>query len=76
MNSTGNNSIRNCRHRHDTREESLPLRLQKYETMQLRASLADRPPYRKFLILVGLTLVFAVLLTGIGAWTRQRAFWC
>lgn len=35
--------------------------------MQLRASLADRPPYRKFLILVGLTLVFAVLLTGIGA---------
>lgn len=47
--------------------ESLPLRLQKYETMQLRASLADRPPYRKFLILVGLTLIFAVLLTGIGA---------
>ena len=54
--------------------ESLPLQLQKYETMQLRASLADRPPYRKFLILVGLTLVFAVLLTGIGAGLANALF--
>ena len=29
--------------------------------MQLRASLADRSPYRKFLIIVGLTLIGAVL---------------
>lgn len=35
--------------------------------MQLRAILSDRTPYRKFLILVGLTLIFAVLFTGIGA---------
>ena len=42
--------------------------------MQLRASLADRPPYRKFLILVGLTLVFAVLLTGIGAGLANALF--
>ena len=41
--------------------------LQKYEMMQLRASLADRPPYRKFLIIVGLTLIGAVLFTAIGA---------
>ena len=34
--------------------------------MQLRASLSDRPPYRKFLIIVGLTLIGAVLFTAIG----------
>lgn len=34
--------------------------------MQLRASLADRPPYRKFLIIVGLTLIGAVLFTALG----------
>lgn len=44
----------------------LSLSPQKYETMQLRASLSDRTPYRKFLIVVGLTLIGAVLFTAIG----------
>lgn len=42
--------------------------------MQLRASLADRTPYRKFLILVGLTLIFAVLFTGIGAGLAKSGY--
>lgn len=41
--------------------------VQKYKMMQLRASLSDRPPYRKFLIIVGLTLIGAVSFTAIGA---------
>lgn len=40
---------------------------QKYKTMQLRASLADLPPYRKFLVLVGLTMISSVTFTGLGA---------
>jgi len=35
--------------------------MQNYKSMQLRASLADRTPYRKFLIIVGLILIGAVL---------------
>lgn len=35
--------------------------------MQLRASLAELPPYRKFLVLVGLTMICSVLFTGLGA---------
>jgi uncharacterized protein len=34
--------------------------------MQLRASLSDRTPYRKFLIVVGLTLIGAVFFTALG----------
>ncbi|MBK9402810.1 MAG: CPBP family intramembrane metalloprotease [Bacteroidetes bacterium] len=42
--------------------------------MQIRACLADRPPYNKFLIIVGLTLVGAVLFTAIGATLSQLVF--
>lgn len=42
--------------------------------MQLRASLSDRPPYRKFLIVVGLTLIGAVLFTAIGSMLSQLLF--
>lgn len=35
--------------------------------MHLRASLADRPPYRKFLIIVGLVMIGSVLFTSIGS---------
>ena len=48
--------------------------LQKYETMQLRASLSDRTPYRKFLIVVGLTLIGAVFFTAIGTLLSQLIF--
>ena len=47
---------------------------QKYETMQLRASLSDRTPYRKFLIVVGLTLIGAVFFTDIGTLLSQLIF--
>ena len=47
---------------------------QKYETMQLRASLSDRTPYRKFLIVVGLTLIGAVFFTAIGTLLSQLIF--
>jgi phosphotransferase system glucose/maltose/N-acetylglucosamine-specific IIC component len=42
--------------------------------MQLRASLSDRTPYRKFLIVVGLTLIGAVLFTAIGTLLSQLIF--
>ncbi len=48
--------------------------VQKYKTMQLRASLADRPPYRKFLIIVGLTLIGAIIFSGIGAGLSKLLF--
>lgn len=52
----------------------LSLSPQKYETMQLRASLSDRTPYRKFLIVVGLTLIGAVLFTAIGTLLSNLLF--
>ncbi len=42
--------------------------------MQLRASLSERPPYRKFLIIVGLTLVGAVLFTALATLLCQALF--
>jgi membrane protease YdiL (CAAX protease family) len=42
--------------------------------MQLRASLSDRTPYRKFLIVVGLTLIGAVFFTAIGTMLSQLIF--
>ena len=52
----------------------LSLSPQKYETMLLRASLSDRTPYRKFLIVVGLTLIGAVLFTAIGSLLSNLLF--
>ena len=42
--------------------------------MQLRASLSDRTPYRKFLIVVGLTLIGAVFFTALGTLLSQLIF--
>ena len=55
-------------------DESLPLGLQKYEMKPLHASLQDRPPYNKFLILVGITLISAVLFTAMAVGLCQ-AIW-
>jgi len=42
--------------------------------MHLRASLADRPPYRKFLIIVGLVMVSSVIFTSIGSGLVKTLF--
>jgi hypothetical protein len=47
---------------------------QTYETMTLRAALADRTPYRKFLIIVGLSLIGSVLFSVIGGALSELIF--
>jgi len=47
---------------------------QTYETMTLRAALADRTPYRKFLIIVGLTLIGTVLFSALGGLLSEVLF--
>lgn len=42
--------------------------------MKLQASLSDRPPYRKFLIIVGLTVIGAVLFSALGALLARGIF--
>lgn len=42
--------------------------------MTLRAALADRTPYRKFLIIVGLTLIGTVLFSALGGLLSEALF--